>query len=58
MNWSSVQLQESDKLLLDRLLDIIGMSQNYLTPHIEDSLEALEEVRDMDTLAVQSQELS
>ncbi len=38
---------------LERLLDIINMSQNSLTLRIEDSLEVLDEVRDMDILAGQ-----
>ncbi len=39
---------ESDKQLVQRLLDTINMSQNCLTLRIEDSLEALDEVLDMD----------
>ncbi len=37
--------------VLRRLRDTIAMSQNSLTPRIEDSLEALDEVRAMATSA-------
>ncbi len=39
--------------LLGLLLDTIVMNRNYSILRIEDSLEVLDEVRDMDTLAEQ-----
>ncbi len=42
--------EESSEWLVERLLDIINMNQDSLTVRTQDSLEALEEVRAMDTL--------
>lgn len=56
-HWSSTYKLsvEPSELLLERLLDTIVMNQNFSTLRTPDSLEALAEVRDMDTLAVRSQ---
>ncbi len=49
---------ESSEQLVEQLLDIINMSQNSSTLRIKDSIQQLEEVRDMDGLREQSQEHS
>ncbi len=52
--YTSKQSVEYLELQLGRLVDTIAMSQNSSTERIQDFLEVLDEVRAMDTLAVQS----
>ncbi len=55
-HWSStykLSVQSSERLV-ESLLDIINMNPSSSTQRIKDSLEALDEVRDMGILAEQS----